>query len=208
MRLSYNARKSIRYSMATAHSRTARRRWRTRLAVATFRCQRGVRISSTSALVTSETGTLPMRGKANRLRLDSHSRECLGVRHPPCFCSSTRMAASGEGGDALGASFLSERVSAMAGELAVGERLLPSLGQGNEDNAAESELTAAAADEKALNPAAGSARLNEQVQSVPVGVSSGRSGANEGRREGLLGWRPLGLVLGSRLAVCDPAIIP
>ena len=58
----------------------------------------GVRISSTSALVTSETGTLPMRGKAKRLRLDIHSWECLGPRHPPCFCSSTRMAASAKVG--------------------------------------------------------------------------------------------------------------
>ena len=62
------------YSMATAHSRTARRRWRTHRAVGAFVCQMGERISSTSELVTSETGILPMRGKAYRLRLDIHSR--------------------------------------------------------------------------------------------------------------------------------------
>ena len=49
-------------------------RRRTRRAVSAFRCQMGVRISSTSALVTSETGALPMREKAYRFRLDSHSR--------------------------------------------------------------------------------------------------------------------------------------
>ena len=42
--------------------------------------------------------------------------------------------------------------------------------------AAESELTAAATDDEALNPASGSAGLDEEVQSVPIGVSSGRSG--------------------------------
>ena len=82
---------------------------------------------------------------------------------------------------------LGKRVPALAGELAVGERLLPCLGQGDERNAAETELTAAASDEEALNPAAGSAGLNEEVQSVSIGVSTGRSGTNEGRREGLLG---------------------
>ena len=53
----------MRNSIATAHSRTARKRRRTRRAVSAFRCQMGVRISNTSALVTSDTGTLPMRGR-------------------------------------------------------------------------------------------------------------------------------------------------
>ncbi len=44
-----------------------------------------------------------------------------------------------------------------------------------------------ASNEEALNPASGTAGLDEEVQSVSVGVPSGRSGANEGRREGLLG---------------------
>ena len=173
--------------MATAHSRTARRRWRTRLAVAAFRCQRGVRISSTSALVTSETGTLPMRGWANRLRLDIHSRGVFRITPAVPLLLQHTHGGFGEGGDTLGPSFLCKRVSALAGELAVGERLLPGLGQGNEGNAAETELTAAASDEEALNPASGTAGLDEEVQSVPIGVSAGRSGANEGRREGLLG---------------------
>ncbi len=98
----------------------------------------------------------------------------------------------GEGRNALAASLLGKRVPALTGELAVGERLLPGLCQGDQGNAAESELAAAAADEEALNPAAGSAGLDEQVQSVSIGVSSGRSGANEGGREGLLGMATLG----------------
>ena len=36
----------------------------TKRAVGPFVCQMGLRISSTSALVTSETGTAPIRGKA------------------------------------------------------------------------------------------------------------------------------------------------
>ncbi len=75
----------------------------------------------------------------------------------------------GEGGNGLAASLLGERVPALAGELAIGERLLPGLGQRDQGNAAESELTAATADQQALNPAAGSAGLDEEVQSVPIG---------------------------------------
>ena len=50
-------------SSAMAHSITDRMRWRTSLAVAALACQIGVRISSTSAVLTSETGRSPMRGK-------------------------------------------------------------------------------------------------------------------------------------------------
>ena len=39
---------------------------------------------------------------------------------------------------------------------------------------------------QALNPAAGSAGLDEEVQSVSIGVSSGRSGADEGSQEGMV----------------------
>ena len=99
----------------------------------------------------------------------------------------------GEGGDALGAALLGERIPALAGELAVRERLLPGLGQGDQGEAAESELTAAATDDEALNPAAGSARLDKEVEAIPVGVSSGRGGAEERGRKGLLGMAALGL---------------
>ncbi len=42
-------------------------------------------------------------------------------------------------------------------------------------------------DDQALNPTAGSAGLDEEVQSVSIGVSSGRSGALEGSREDVAG---------------------
>ena len=48
------------------------------------------------------------------------------------------------------------------------------------------------ADEEALNPGTGTAGLDEEVQSASIGVSSGRSGANEGRSEGPLGMAALG----------------
>ena len=114
----------------------------------------------------------------------------------------------GEGGDGLATSLLGERAPALAGQLAVDERLLPGLGQRDQGNAAEPDLTAAASDDEALNPAAGSGRLDEEVETVAIGVSSGRSGAKERGRKGLLGWRPLGLVLVSRRAESFTATSP
>ena len=55
---------SFRRSIAMAHSSTDWMRWRTARAVSALTCQVGVRISSTSALLTSETGRLPMRENA------------------------------------------------------------------------------------------------------------------------------------------------
>ena len=66
----------------------------------------------------------------------------------------------GEGEDTLGAALLPKWVPALAGQLAVGERLLSGLGQRDQGEAAESDLTAAATDDEALNPAAGSAGLD------------------------------------------------
>ena len=54
----------MRISITMAHSGTDRLRWRTARVVSGFTCQIGVRISSTSALLTSETGREPMRRKA------------------------------------------------------------------------------------------------------------------------------------------------
>ena len=55
---------SFRRFIAMDHSSTIRTLCRTARAVSAFLCQIGVRISSTSALLTSETCRLPMRGKA------------------------------------------------------------------------------------------------------------------------------------------------
>ena len=55
---------------------------------------RWVRISSTSALVTSETGTLPILGKAWISRLGCQFLGTTALRHPARFCSITRRAAS------------------------------------------------------------------------------------------------------------------
>ena len=47
-----------------------------------------------SALVTSDTGTFPTRGKAYRSKVNIQSRPCARLRHPALFCSTTRRAAS------------------------------------------------------------------------------------------------------------------
>ena len=99
----------------------------------------------------------------------------------------------GEGRNTLGAAPVGQRVAAGAGELAVGERQLAGLGEGNERGDAESEFAAPAADDEPLNPAPGSRGLDEQVQAVTVGVPSGRGGTDEGGRERLLGMASLAL---------------
>ena len=75
-------------------SSTDRMRWRTSLAVAALTCQIGVRISSTSVVLTSETGRRPMRGKAYRSMLRIQFCACHPPRQWSRFCSSTRWAAS------------------------------------------------------------------------------------------------------------------
>ncbi len=85
-------RTGCRSDIATAHCITALMRWRSRRAVSGLWCQRGLSISSTSALVTSETGRSPIRGNACRSRLAGQSLACLGLRQPARFCSSTREA--------------------------------------------------------------------------------------------------------------------
>ena len=62
-------------------------RWRTRRAVVGYSCQIGRSVSMTSALVTSQTGILPMCGNTNRARLDFQLWACLGP-HSSRGCSS------------------------------------------------------------------------------------------------------------------------
>ena len=58
----------------------------------------GVRISSTSALVTSETGTLPILGKTWISKLRYQFLGTAALRHPARFCSMTRLAVSAKVG--------------------------------------------------------------------------------------------------------------
>ena len=64
---------SVRNSIATAHCITALMRWRARRAVPGFECRMGVRTSSRSVLVASETGRSPSRGTTSRPRLADQS---------------------------------------------------------------------------------------------------------------------------------------
>ena len=99
----------------------------------------------------------------------------------------------GEARYALPTTLLGKRVAALAGQLTVGQRLFPGLGEADQRDAAEPELAAPTPDEQALNPASGSARLDEEVQTVAVRVSSRRGGAHESSRQGLVGMTALGL---------------
>ena len=78
----------------------------------------------------------------------------------------------GEAGHALGAAFLCQRVTALAGQLAIGQCLFASLGERNQGATAESEFATSASDDETLNPAPGSGRLDEEVQPIAVSVSS------------------------------------
>ena len=101
--------------------------------------------------------------------------------------SSTRSAALGEGGNAVSAALLGERIAAGAGELAVSDGQFAGLGQGDEPGGAESEFAPSSPDDEPLDPASGSGGLDEQVQPVPIGVPAWRCGTDEGGRERLLG---------------------
>ena len=93
----------------------------------------------------------------------------------------------GEGGNALDAAFVGQRVSAGPGELAVGEGQFAGFGQRDERGGAESEFAPSSADDEPLDPASGAGGLDEQVQPVAVSVPSWRSGTDEGGPEGLVG---------------------
>ncbi len=77
--------------------------------------------------------------------------------------------------------------AARTGQLPVRQRLLAGLGQRDEDDAAETDLTLAAPDDEPLDPATGSGLLDVEVQPVAVAVSAGRSGAHEGGGEPVVG---------------------
>ena len=97
----------------------------------------------------------------------------------------------GEARYALPTTLLGKRVAALAGQLTVGQRLFPGLGEGDQRDAAEPELAAPTPDDQALNPASGSARLDEEVEPVAVRVSARRGRAHERGREGLVGMAGL-----------------
>ncbi len=99
----------------------------------------------------------------------------------------------GEQRYALGAAAVGERVSAVAGELAVDEGLVAGLGERDEPDAAESDVAPPAADRDALDPAAGAGGLDDEVESVTVAVPSDRRVADERGRESLVRVLPAGL---------------
>ena len=114
---------SIRNSIATAHSNTARMRCRNRRAVSAFVCQMGARISSTSALVTSETGIFPMRGKGVPLEGQDPLAAVRPTSPAGLLLFYHTRGGFGEARYALPTTLLGKRVAALAGQLTVGQRL-------------------------------------------------------------------------------------
>ena len=102
-------------------------------------------------------------------------------------------AGSGEGRHACGAALLDQRVSALACELAVGQRPVPRFGELDQRGAAEPEFSFPASDDEPLDPAAGAGGLDEEVQPLPVAVPAGRGVAYAGGRQGLVGMASSGL---------------
>ena len=181
------------YAMATAHSSTARMRWRTVRDVGAFTCQIGPRTSIKSALVTSGTGIFPMRGKAYRFKLLSQIFGYFGSRQPACCCSTTLAAASAKVGTPAERRFSASGSPPSQAQLAVRPRLLSGLGQCDQCDATESEVTSPPTDDEALDPAPGSARLNVEVEPITVTVPARRGRTHECGRQGLVGMAALRL---------------
>ena len=97
-------------------------RWRTRVAVAGRSCKTARNALTTSALVTSETGGLPSRGKANRSIARQPVLAVLGVAPARLHLGQDRLG-GGEGGHALEAALFGQGIASGAGETTVGERL-------------------------------------------------------------------------------------
>ena len=158
-------------------------------------CQIGVRISSTSATRDLRHRDIPDAREGVNLQGAEPVPRVRRAPPPGPLLLDDALGGLGEGGDTHQTPLLGERIASRAGELAVGERLLAGLGERDQLDAAESELPLASPDDEALDPAAGSGLLDVEVESVPVAVSSGRSGAHEGGREPLVGMAAPGLGL-------------
>ena len=114
----------------------------------------------------------------------------------------------GEGGRPLDAAPVGEWVAARAGELPVGHGLLTGLGQRDEGDGAEAKFAAPAADDEALDPAAGAGRLDVEVEAVAVDVVPRRGGADEGGGEGVVGMAASALGSAGRLGLILPCNHP
>ena len=135
---------SIRNSIATAHSNTARMRCRNRRAVVRLRVPDG-------SEDLQHIGASDLR---HRHLPDTREGIPLEGQHPLAAVRPTSLAGLllfhhmcggfGEAWHALRTTFLCERVATLAGQLAVGQRLLPSLGERDQRDPAEPELAAPA----------------------------------------------------------------
>ena len=166
-------------------------------------CQIGARIPIRSALVTFETGISPMRGKAYRSRLLSHSRACSGERQPGRSWFQTCPRRLCEGGRRLGPPLLGQEVATVTGQLPVRERLLARFLQRNQGVSAEPELGSAAADREALDPPPATRGPDIEIEAVAVAIAPGLAHvADEDGRESVLGMPAARLAFRRSLREC------
>ena len=74
--------------------------------------------------------------------------------------------------DSASFALLGERVTAVASEFPEGERLLPSFGQGHKAVAAQADVSTLPVNDSAQQPWLCAAGINNEVQSVSVGVAA------------------------------------
>ena len=104
----------------------------------------------------------------------------------------------GKGRHALHPALLGERVTVLARETAVDQRLLARIGQRHQRHAAESDVPPAAVDHEPLDPASRAGRLHIEIQSLAIAVSSGRGGAHEAGGQPFVWMASSGLRLATR----------
>ena len=104
-----------------------------------------------------------------------------------------------EGGQRLRPTLPGQRIASLAGQLPVRERLLSGFLQRHQGESAEPELSSAAADGEALDPAPAAGWPHIEIEALAVAIAPGVAhGADEGGREPVLGCGPCSLRCGGR----------
>ena len=190
---------SLRSSIATAHSRTPLRiRSRTRRAVCAFTCQIG----------REDIEHLGARHVGDRPRADPGKGVALQTLPPalrvPAVHASRHASVPARAGRRRQMSASSPRGAFRRagrrprGQAAVGPRLLARLGQRDQRHAAEPQVASAAVDHEPLDPASGAGRLDVEIESLAIAVSSGRGGAHEAGGQPFVWMASSGLRLATR----------
>ena len=169
-----------------AHFITALSRCRTRRAVSGLSCQMGVRIASTSAVVTMDTDRAPRRGNAYARRAARPFPRVFGVSPAAALLRQHCGGRLLDRGQALAVALFGQRVPACSCSLTVGDCRRACLGQGHQGVAAEPEHAGVTSNNQSLHPPPRPGRIHAQVQPVAaVAMEAGRGGAHKGSTEAL-----------------------